>query len=264
MTDSELKKLAQDANHFYSGMKCCYAEWVLLPFRSVTTSILAMGKFGPQMLDEIFLGLLQNGANTRKKIAARLGVDEDEFIFTHLDLLIRGGYVVENQGVCALTEQGKSFVSGDYREERLQKIDKYKFYWGDMTAQIEADVRIARKLDARELKHRQYLAEDDITDKLITHFNAENRENGVVFYDIAFPEGGRRFHVKKRYAKYAALFYVSKENGNGLCRVDLRMRNKGDSEFRPCKELSRAANEEGYWREQFEKIYAERIGASCG
>jgi len=256
MTNGELKKLVQDTRHFHSGMECRHAEWVLLPFRSFTTSVLAMGQFGPQVLDEIFLGLLQNGANTRKEIAMRLGVDEGEFIFIHLDLLIRGGYVVENQGVCTLTEQGKSFASGDYREDRLQKT-RYRFFWGDMTAQIE-DIQIAKKSSAHELEHQQYPAEDDLVDKLITRFNAEkeNRENGIIFYDIASPEGGRRFYSKKVYAKYAALFYVSKESENDLCRVDLRVQNKRSHKFDFCEDLSRAANEED-WRDQFEKIYAK-------
>lgn len=258
MTDSALKGLVQDARYIHPGMECRHAEWVLLPYRSVTTSILAMGKFGPQRMDEIFLGLLQHGVNTRKEIAKRLGVDEDEFIFTHFDVLIRNGYVVENQDVCALTEQGESFVSGDHYEDRLQKIS-YEFCWGDVTAQIETNVQIAGKLDAYKLRHQEHLDEDDLTDKLIAHFNAENRENDMVFYDIASTEGKRRFYDKEKHAKYAALFYGPKEGGNSLGRVDLRIRNE---KFDLCTALSRAANEEEYWREQFEKIYAKRIGAS--
>lgn len=258
MTDSALKDLEQDARYIHSGMECRHAEWVLLPYRTVTASILAMGKFGPQRMDEIFLGLLQNGVNTRKEIAKRLGVDEDEFIFTHLDVLIRSGYAVENQEICALTEQGKSFASGDHHEERLQKI-RYEFCWGDMTAQIETNVQIVKKLDAYKLWHQQHLDENNLLDKLIAHFNAENRENDLVFYDIASPEGGRRFYDKEKYAKYAALFYVPKESDNSLGRVDLRVRNE---KFDLCAALSRAANEEEYWRNQFEKIYAKRIGAS--
>ena len=257
MIDSSLKGLVRDARYFHPGMECRHAEWVLLPYRSVKTWILAMGKFGPQRMDEIFLGLLQHGVNTRKEIARRLGVDEGEFIFTHLDVLLRNGYVVENRGVCALTERGESFASGNHYEERLQKMG-YEFCWGDMSAQIETDVQIARKLDAYKLRHRKHLDEADLTDKLIAHFNAENRENDMVFYDIASTEG-RRFYDKENHAKYAALFYVPKEGDNGLSRVDLRIRNE---KFDLCATLSQAANEEEYWRDQFEKIYAKRIGAS--
>jgi len=260
MTDSALKSLVQDARYIHPGMECRHAEWVLLPYRSVTTSILVMGKFGPQRMDEIFLGLLQHGVNTRKEIARRLGVDEGEFIFTHMDVLIRSGYVVEHQDVCALTEQGESFVSGNHYEERLQKMG-YEFCWGDMSAQIETDVQIARKSDAYKLRHQKRLDEDDLTDKLIAHFNAENRENGMVFYDIASPEGGRRFYDKKKHAKYAALFYAPKDGGRNLGRVDLRVRSE---KFDLCVALSQAANEEECWREQFEKIYAKHVGASGG
>lgn len=258
MTDSALKGLVQDARHIHSGMECRHAEWVLLPYRSITTSILTMGKFGPQRMDEIFLGLLQHGVNTRKEIAKRLGVDEGEFIFTHLDVLLRNGYVVENQGVYTLTEQGESFASGGHYEERLQKIS-YEFCWGDMTAQIETNVQIAKKLDAYQLRHQKLIDEYDLTDKLIAHFNVENRENDMIFYDIASPERGRRFYDRENHAKYAALFYASKESGSNLGRVDLRIRNE---KFDLCAALSRAANEEEYWREQFEKIYAKHIGSS--
>ena len=268
MTNTELQKLARDTEDFHPGMKCHFAEAVFLPYREYTPDVWAIEKTGPRQMDKIFFGLLENGVDTQEKIAKQLGVEENEFILTHLDILIHDGYVAEsaNSDILTLTEQGLSFDSGKFQEKGLKKIKKFRFIWDDMTACIKPDIKFTKRQAnyLKTVKHGEDPDEDDIMPILAEHFNKKRGEvEKVTFYNVANPDvGQRRFPYRKKYAEYAALFYVSKKEQNDLCRIDLRIQNDS-GEFDPCKDLSDMASEKNSsWYKKFEKIYTEAVKKS--
>lgn len=259
----DLQKLRHSVKHVYVGMECVLAEWVALPVWRMTTDVWATEKTGPRQLDDIFFGLLQNGVNTREEIARRLGVDQDEFVLTHLDILVREGYVSHEQGVYDIAEKGRLFVRRDFLEDGLKK-EKFSFNWCEAGAHIIGpDIQVVSdSKDGRKIKHGTY-AEDKLLDALPEHFNASKREENVVFYDIDSSARGHPFFKKERvYAEYAALFYTPVQGEDEWC-VDLRVRNLdvrddfGEREFPKHEELTRIVNKEEDWRNKFGKIYAE-------
>ena len=204
--------------------------------------------------------MLENGVNSREEIAARLGVDKDEFVFSHLDELVREGYVADDGGIYALAPMGADFLHGKIREDRLEKI-QFPFVWGDMSQQAEPASIIAKKpAAAHKLSHKGGPPDDDIASALAKCFNedAQSRKHGRVFYDADTPT------VTQRYGEYTALFYAPQESGGDLV-VDLRVYDKDDDwHFRLCEDLSRNANEEEHWRKQFADIYDKQAAASGG
>lgn len=265
--DDQLKKLVQSARDFHRpGHVCHFASRVLVPLWRFKPEVWATTSAGPQQLDAIFFGLLENGVTSRKDIAARLGVDEDEFVFTHLDELVCKGYVADEGGSYKLTAEGGDFASGKTQEERLEKI-QFPFVWGDMSKQVEPESAVAGKgTTGHKLKHGPYPPDDDLISVLAKQFNedAESRERGLVFYDADYPTAARRFHYDKIYAEYTALFYAPQESGGDLV-VDLRVYDKDDDlHFRLCEDLSRNANEDEHWHKQFADIYDKQAAASGG
>lgn len=270
--DDQLKQLVHSAQDFRRpGHICQVAARVLVPlWHFKKAEVWATKDAGPQQLDKIFLGLLHNGIASRKEIAARLGVDEDEFIFAHLDELVRAGYVADNGDACTLTPQGEGFFRGQVKEERMEKVS-FPFVWGDMSGRIEPESIVAGKsAKGRKLKHNAYPPDDDLISALAEYFNkdADSRERKLTFYDAAYPAASRRFYRDKTYAEYVALFYAPAQ-GSGDLITDLRVYDKNEesySHFRLCEELSDNAKED-HWRKQFAEIYEKEnavIGNNSG
>lgn len=265
--DDQLTKLVRSARDFHHpGHVCQIATRVLVPLWRFKPDVWATTNAGPQQLDTIFFGLLENGVTSRKDIAARLGVDEDEFVFAHLDELVRKGYVADEGGSYKLTAEGGDFASGKTQEERLEKI-QFPFVWGDMSKQVEPESAVAGKgTTGHKLKHGPYPPDDDLISVLAKQFNedAESRERGLVFYDADYPTAARRFHYDKIHAEYTALFYAPQQSHDELI-VDLRVYDKDDDlHFRLCEDLSRNANEDEHWHKQFADIYDKQAAASGG
>ena len=82
-----------------------------------------------------------------------------------------------------------------------------------MNACIKSKIAKQKK-DGSELKHRKPPDEDDLLDaleghfNLVDHFNDENREEKLVFYDVEHDYNGRWYKYELIYAEYAALFYA--------------------------------------------------------
>lgn len=258
-----IEKLEENAQNSHKGRKLSFLKIVLLPFHSFNLSVLATKRSGPNELDKIFFDLIQNKINTRKQIAHRLGVDEDEFIFNHLDILMQAGYVSnEKENIYSITEQGQHFVSGKFEEERFEKIS-FKFIWGEIMNRVEADVKIIKKPKKSQYSRTHDKIEngerpviDEILTPLAEHFNKVKREDGIVFYDIDFSEKIEYFLV---YAEYVALFYTPQSDEDNL-HIDLRVRDKDDSsQFSLCRELTDKINKEEYWYELFKGIHEKEI-----
>lgn len=261
MMDDTLKSIVQSAKYYYDNYSCQYAERVLLPLRHFKPTIWATTQTGPGRMDRIFFGLLKNGGTSRKEIANLLGVDEDEFIFSHLDELVRAGYVVFTDSKYQLTQEGQNFEDGHAKEDYLEKME-FSFIWGDMSQKIEIGLEsivTAKQKDVRrKLNHLKSTNEDTLLSALVPHFNEDikSRENGLVFYDV--DSSGRQFPHERVYAEYLAVFYESSSEDSNDLLVELRMYDNIDKNFNPCsKNLIQTANEEEYWQKQFEEIFEE-------
>lgn len=263
ITDDDLQKLKERSQNFHDGKELLFLKRILLPFHSFKLSVLARKRTGPEELDDIFFNLIQNKINTREQIAKRLGVDEDEFIFNHLDALIHAGYVsIEKENTYNITEQGRHFISGEFKEERFEKIS-FEFIWGNMMNRIETDVTIIENSKEDQysrthdkIKHSELPVNDALLTPLAKHFNKVKYKDGIVFYDIDI---SKRIKYLRNYAEYVALFYTSQSGGDNL-RIDLRVRDKDDSsQFSPCEELSEKIKNEEYWYKKFKGIHEKEI-----
>jgi len=257
--DDEMKKLLQAAENIYSpGHVCAHVERVFLPMWRFRPLVWAITHAGPQQLDIIFLGLLRNGVTSRKEIANRLGTDKDEFVFSHLDALVREGYVEFSGEVYQITPKGEDFESGKIEEERIEK-NVFPFIWGSMSDKIESN-DIVRNPKGTKLNYAYPPDEDVLLGELVECFNnhPDSLENNLIFYSVDDSHGKRGFPYDRVYAEAAALFYKSKKDRDDFF-VDLRVPDENDIlRYRLCKELKVKANEEEYWREQFEKIYERK------
>ena len=249
--DEQLKKLVESARHFRSPDYICqFAARMLVPLRRFKYNVWAQTNVGPLQLDRIFLGLLENDITSRKGIAARLGINEDEFIFSHLDELVHRGYVADDGNSYSLTPIGEGFLRGNIRERRMEK-KTFSFVWGNMSQRVEPKGIVADKsAKGKKLTLDSSLNDDDMIDTLAKCFNKDENsvKHKLVFYDAEF------IHATLVHAEYVALFYAPKKGGEPI--VDLRIPDKDDkNNFRPCEDISDKANNEKHWREQFGKIW---------
>ena len=257
--NEELKELVKHAKNFYPGYECTYAVRVALPLWQFTPMVWIMNHQGPAQLDKIFFALIKNGIVTRQNIASRLGVDKDEFVLSHLDALVREGYIDADGDVYSLAQKGMGFVSGAIKEERLEK-ENCTFVWDDMseTMTIAKDTVKRKTLTIQKelrLNHRPYPTNDDLLLEMAKCFNqdAKLQKLDSVFYDVAQVAGHYAFYAKKYYDEYIAVFFAKPD---GELRVDLRVRNKDAVEnFELCGELRDKANEIPHWCEEFKRIY---------
>ena len=270
MTDDALTKLKQSTMNIHPDMICRGAVWVLLPFSKFTVTVWGTTETGPDKMDKIFFQLLRHGVNTRIAIASRLGVDEDEFIFTHLDIMVREGYVFLNSDKYGLTQKGEQFCGGDFKEERLQKHEKFRFVWNDVGNRVEdigsENNAFRSKKIGRKIKHADLPPQDELVEILKKHFNQVMTKEKVAFYNIDSSGQGEAFHTRsKLYQQFAALFYAPKQGQDGVndrWHLDLRVYSDEDAKFILCNDIIKKVNKDEYWREQFEEIYKEILNGA--
>ena len=247
-----LEVMVNEARH--SGREVIAYTWVGLPVYKYEVDLLASGQTGPRDLDKVFFGLIQNGVASREEMSERLGIEQDSFVFAHLDILEREGYVVEKDGRYELSKLGKEFKRGDYLEESLLRKEKFTFFWDEVSEHETGDPGNAKiqkdgKEKVKRLSHQGGLGRDQLVMKVADSFNQEELQkqgknySPLEFYSI------ERWGVWKRHAKYAAIFYKSRTDSDDW-EVELREMNH-DNELELCRDLTETANAPKPWREQF-------------
>jgi len=245
----------------HSGRKILDHCWMRLPVYRYTAPVWAASKSGPRQLDQVFFELLQNGVATRRKLTECLGVDDDSFIFAHLDILVREGYVAEVENGYVMTEHGKKFVGGEFLEESFRS-EKFTFYWDEVQESVVPEPnkpggRGKGKEQARWIKHRGGLAREKLLSVLAESFNQANQSKSMEYHSINDSDRGGFIKSKKINAEYIAIFYESAPNTSGAWRVELR-KVEGDDESVLCRDLTEAVNaHDKPWRSQFEKHFLE-------
>lgn len=250
-----LEELLEDVKYIHHpNKKGRYIREISLPFRRITTDVWVTETVGPGELDRIFFRLIQSKVNTREELAKYLGVDEDEFIFEHLEILIRDEYIKENAGKYSLTESGQGFYDGSVEETKHQKCE-YKFIWSDIGNCIEDEdgfTNLSEKSSFPiEHGHIDPPSQDDLLEDLPEHYNNHN-EDGLIFYDIT-----SSFHQERRSKPYVALLYINEKDENDW-RIDLRVPSEGapseENTFIYCEDLTEKVNQNKNWRERIKKF----------
>lgn len=258
MTD-KLHELVKHVGH--SGRNILACCWMRLPMYKYAAHVWAAHQSGPRQLDQIFFELLQNGVTTRSQLAECLGIDDNSFIFAHLDILVREGYVEEAENRYAMTEHGKKFVDGAFMEESFCS-EKFTFHWNEVQESVVPKPnKTAKQSDGKGpvkwVKHQGGLAREKLLSVLAESFNHANRSKSMEYHSIDDSDRGGFINSKETNAEYIAIFYESTPNTSGIWRVDLR-KVEGDGEPVLCRDLTEAANDHDRpWRSQFEKHLLE-------
>lgn len=258
MTD-KLHELVKHVGH--SGRNILACCWMRLPMYKYAAHVWAAHQSGPRQLDQIFFELLQNGVTTRSQLAECLGIDDNSFIFAHLDILAREGYVAETENRYTMTEQGKNFVDGKFLEESFRS-KKFTFHWNEVQESVVPKPnKTGKRSDGKEpvkwVKHQGGLNQEKLLSVLAESFNKEKQSQSLEYHSIDDSERGGLIQSKKIWAEYVAVFYDSTSNASGDWKVELRKKD-GDGELDLCSGLTEAANDHDKpWRNQFEKHLQE-------
>ncbi|MDD9884434.1 MAG: helix-turn-helix domain-containing protein [Gammaproteobacteria bacterium] len=246
-----LQDLVKHIGH--SGRKILDCCWIRLPVYQYTAPVWAANKSGPQELDQILFELLKNGIATRRQLAKCLGIDDDSFIFTHLDILVREGYVAETDNRYAMTEHGEKFVDGAFMEESFRAV-KFTFYWDEIRETVvskpnKMSKRSGGKEPVKWIKHHGGLNQEELPSVVAESFNKEKRSQSLEYHSINNSERGGFIKSKEICAEYVAVFYELPSNA-GAWQVELRKMGD-DGELDLCRDLTEAMNDHDKpWRNQ--------------
>lgn len=255
MESADLKALVKQTLH--SGRSLRDYAVAKLPIAKYTAEIRATMHQGVQKLDEVFFQLIQNGVVTREALAKHLGLNLDSFIFNHVDILVREGYVAESNERYQLTESGVQFLRGETKEETL-KTETFTMYWDEVGEVAVADLesRAFQPLYQNskfklEITHQGGLVGAALGDALAKSFNHKFKTDGLEFYQLV-----RLKNHKKEYAVYIAIFLSPPNATPEDWELEIRQFEKHNKDWELVlnRELTAVVNDrDGPWREQFAK-----------
>ncbi len=228
---------------------------VLLPVYQCNIHVWATEPTGPRDLDKIFFELLQIGVTTRGQMADCLGVDDDSFVFTHLDILVRDGYVSEKENLYALTDHGNQFIDGKFMEDSFSP-EEFSFFWDVMKHSAVEKPRNSNN-QGKKIEDKAVLDDRELLSILPQIFNKKNRAKSLEFYSINESERGGKIYHKKMWAEYIAIFEQSKSTMDDGWQVELR---EIDAKGRKilCRDLTEIANDRTkQWWQHFETYFQE-------